>query len=153
MWTPWGSNDDDADDEGCSGHHLEPAGCVDGQIRVDSDFTPSERDETGYIVEYDEGVGVWAERPHRCVHDGCDYEEYREEKLFRIGEGDGMAAAFLATLRGDVETHDEFYTAAQGASGRPEDDCECEECDCPLHTYEDDDVCVWCRNDSHEVSD
>lgn len=35
--------------------------------------------------------------------------------------------------------------------GRPTDRCGCGRCECYLHTYPEDDVCVWCRNGQHAV--
>lgn len=33
--------------------------------------------------------------------------------------------------------------------GRPEHPCPCGECDCDLHSYDEDTVCVWCENENH----
>lgn len=40
------------------------------------------------------------------------------------------------------------YVSAALSAGRPAEPCECG-CVCDLHTYWDDDRCVWCRNDQH----
>jgi len=35
--------------------------------------------------------------------------------------------------------------------GRPDVPCPCEECECQLHSYRDDEACVWCRNGKHDI--
>lgn len=44
-------------------------------------------------------------------------------------------------------TEDKYVTDAL-AKGRPEEPCECV-CGCELHTYPDDDRCIWCQEGDH----
>lgn len=41
------------------------------------------------------------------------------------------------------------YVRKALAQGRPENPCECDDCECPLHAYDADRRCVWCRNGVH----
>lgn len=45
-------------------------------------------------------------------------------------------------------TGDDYRTSAL-ERGRPTDPCECESCECNLHTYPDDTECIWCRSGDH----
>lgn len=42
-----------------------------------------------------------------------------------------------------------LYEIRATERGRPDEHCECDDCDCSLHTYPEDDDCVWCRNGDH----
>lgn len=41
------------------------------------------------------------------------------------------------------------YTEDALEQGRPSGPCQCEDCACPLHTYEGDDTCIWCQEGQH----
>ena len=41
------------------------------------------------------------------------------------------------------------YVEAALSKGRPWSPCQCDECDCPLHSYDDERRCVWCSNGEH----
>jgi len=51
----------------------------------------------------------------------------------------------LPTSKDERDTHRDVALKR----GRPTDGCECGECDCELHTYPDNERCIWCRNESH----
>lgn len=45
------------------------------------------------------------------------------------------------------------YRESALTRGRPSGPCGCEDCDCELHTYPDDECCIWCRNGDHGGDD
>jgi len=48
---------------------------------------------------------------------------------------------------------DRTYRETALERGRPTDPCECETCECELHTYPEDDCCIWCQNGDHHTQD
>lgn len=71
------------------------------------------------------------------------------------GEADRKVEAARATvdvlgqLEGDGAGDDGDYLEDALRRGRPAEPCECDECDCELHTYPEDDRCAWCREGDH----
>lgn len=108
-----------------------------------------------------------------CIHHGCENTKAVEEfvgtipswsethDLLRSIETDDSISVQRhfrgerdRTPHGALLNEDDWLDVIQKLTlvrGRPEDPCDCAHCDCDLHTYPDDDVCVWCRNDDHGV--
>ncbi|WP_247729912.1 hypothetical protein [Halovivax limisalsi] len=48
---------------------------------------------------------------------------------------------------------DDCYREMALERGRPTDPCQCQQCDCELHTFPGDVGCIWCSNGQHRETE
>lgn len=84
-------------------------------------------------------------------------DRLQEREHYIPGPSDKVVLRYLldtakGVRRGLYVIGSDPYVSAALSAGRPVEPCECG-CGCDLHTYPDDDRCVWCRNDQHSGGD